>query len=127
MVCFLICFSFLFLYLSAPSMCFLQRRATRRSSRGKGATTTVLSADAPRLLTSDANEATYEVEFSGSEIGIELESDFLSGGQHAIVSGFCIESAASSISRIKTGHYVLAVNGRSLLKMNFQQVLANCN
>jgi hypothetical protein len=103
----------------------------------------------PRLLSTDDSMGLYEVEFLSESIGIDLETDFLSGGQHAIVSGFKDASAASIVGRIKigmastayglqsvmlltfrgmlvflAGHYVVAINGESLIRnaTTFQQV-----
>ena len=56
----------------------------------------------PRLLTPDRALAEYDVEFPDEAIGIDLETDFLSGGQHAVVSAVSSSSAAE-IDRIKQG------------------------
>lgn len=78
--------------------------------------------------------ALYEVEFprptpgtndkTPAKLGIDLETDFY--GQHAVIKRVQRGSAAFALSKdfVRPGHVVVAVNGRDLSRLSFQEVVA---
>lgn len=68
----------------------------------------------------------YEVEFPRTDalsLGIDLETDFY--GKHTVVKHVRRGSVAYALSQtfIRPGHVVVAVNGRDLSQLSFEQVL----
>lgn len=68
----------------------------------------------------------YEVEFprtDATSLGIDLETDFY--GKHTVVKHVRRGSVAYALSKtfIRPGHVVVAVNGRDLSHLGFEQVL----
>jgi hypothetical protein len=69
----------------------------------------------------------FDVEFWQKDIGIDLETDFY--GQHTIVSGFRRAKdgtmlAAEKTNHIKAGHYLVGINGVSIVSLTFKQTIS---
>lgn len=70
----------------------------------------------------------YEIEFpANGPLGIDLETDFY--GRHTVVRKVQRHSAAYALTKqeprriLRTGHMVVAVNGRDVSRLGFAQVL----